>query len=63
MKKQTDLTKNVKTSHVVESVHNVAEQSVQTYRSPEIVDLGKASKLLQGGNVAGRDNFWQTYYT
>jgi hypothetical protein len=34
----------------------------QTYRSPEIADLGKASELLQGGASVGRDNSNQTQW-
>jgi|APTNR8051073442_1049403.scaffolds.fasta_scaffold06356_2 hypothetical protein len=31
------------------------------YCSPEVIDLGKASQLLQGGSRVGTDNFSQTY--
>lgn len=31
------------------------------YRKPEIVDLGKATRILQGGSIVGHDNFNQTY--
>jgi hypothetical protein len=35
--------------------------TLNAYRSPEVVDLGKASELLQGGAYTGKDNFWQQY--
>ena len=63
MKKQTRLISNGDNSQVVDKECEVNEQPAKAYRSPEVVDLGKASTLLQGGNVSGRDNFYQTYYT
>jgi hypothetical protein len=54
MKKQTNLTSNID--------REINEQTIQTYRSPEVYDLGKASKLLQGGSSLGKDNFNQTQW-
>lgn len=38
------------------------DDAVEPYRRPEVVDLGKASDLLQGGSRMGGDNFNQTQY-
>lgn len=58
MAQQTSLTSDVENPQVVEPVRGVNGQ--QTYRSPEVIDLGKASELLQGGCMYGYDNFYQT---
>jgi hypothetical protein len=34
----------------------------QTYCIPEIIDLGQARILLQGGSSHGMDNFFQTQW-
>ena len=34
----------------------------QAYHGPEVIDLGKASDLLQGGWWNGLDKFYQTQY-
>ena len=60
MTQQTSLTSDIENPQVVEPARKVNGQ--QTYRSPEIVDLGKASELLQGGSSLGLDNFYQTQW-
>jgi len=55
---QTSLTSDIENLQVGETARTVTGQ--QTYRSPEVVDLGKASELLQGGCHYGADNFRQT---
>jgi hypothetical protein len=58
---QTSSTSDVE-NPLVEPVCGVNGQPVQSsrYRSPEVVDLGKASKWLQGGYLAAcMDNFYQ----
>ena len=60
MTQQTSLTSDIENPQVVEPARTVNGQ--QTYRSPEIVDLGKASELLQGGSSLGLDNFYQTQW-
>jgi len=58
---QTSLTSDVE-NPLVEPAGRVNGQPVQSYRSrsPEGVDLGQASKLLQGGYLAAcMDNFCQ----
>jgi hypothetical protein len=58
---QTSLTSNVE-NPLVEPACRVNGQPVQSYRyrSPEGVELGKASKLLQGGYLTVcMDNFCQ----
>lgn len=59
MAQQTSLTSDVENLQVVELAREVNGQ--QTYRSPEVVDLGKASELLQGGGCTGRDGSNLTY--
>jgi hypothetical protein len=53
MGQQIDSTNDVESPQVV--------HEHQTYRTPEVVDLGKASELLQGGACTGRDHAWATY--
>ncbi len=55
MAQKTTVTKGVKSSQVVETARK------PTYRSPEVADLGKASKLLQGGARTGGDGSSLTY--
>lgn len=61
MAQQTTLTSNVENIQVVDPAREVNIQPIQPYRSPEVVDLGKASELLQGGSIVGADNSSQTY--
>lgn len=56
---QTGLTSN-QHRQVVEQTLEV--NGKQAYHSPEVVDLGKASELLQGGGVHGLDSFYQTQW-
>jgi hypothetical protein len=39
----------------------IAVDGQQTYRGPEVVELGQAKELLQGGACIGRDHAWATY--
>jgi hypothetical protein len=57
---QPSLTSDIENLQIAEPMRKVNGQ--QTYRSPEVVDLGKASELLQGGSSIGRDNFNQTQW-
>lgn len=50
----------IENQHVADPASEVAEP--QIYGSPEVVDLGKASDLLQGGSRYGMDNFYQTQW-
>jgi hypothetical protein len=62
MTKQTKLIMNdIEILQMMESKNEVSTQPVQTYRSPEVMDLGKASKLLQGGGCVGADSSSLTY--
>lgn len=56
---QTSLT-GAKHQQVVEPTCEVNRK--QPYYSPKVVDLGKASDLLQGGGSHGLDNFYQTHW-
>jgi len=52
--------KTTKSPQVVETAL-VETARKPTYRSPEVADLGKASKLLQGGARVGGDGSSLTY--
>lgn len=60
MTQQISLISDVINSQVAKLVSEANKQ--QSYRIPEVVDLGKANELLQGGGPIGLDSFYQTQW-